>query len=132
LLPSATIFFLLLEQERLLRRVPPLDQLPPARLTAQERIWLIVMRAYLVITAALVVVRIDDSRVICADSATSETAARRTAYSASPFQKATQDTQDLCPLSATSRHPSPYSITTSAVARRVGGFAVGNQLKFGR
>jgi hypothetical protein len=76
LLPSATVFFLLLEQERLLWRVPPLDQLPPARLTA----WLIVMRAYLVIAAALVVVRIDDSRVICADSATSETAASRTAY----------------------------------------------------
>jgi Mn2+/Fe2+ NRAMP family transporter len=47
-----------LEEERLLWRMPPLDQLPPARLTALERIWLIVLRAYLVMAAGLVLVRI--------------------------------------------------------------------------
>lgn len=47
-----------LERERLLWRMPPLDQLPPARLTGLERIWLIVLRAYLVIAAGLVLVRI--------------------------------------------------------------------------
>jgi Mn2+/Fe2+ NRAMP family transporter len=39
-------------------RMPPLDQLPPARLTMLNRIWLIVLRGYLVLAAALVLVRI--------------------------------------------------------------------------
>jgi hypothetical protein len=39
-------------------RMPPLDQLPPARLTTPSRIWLIVLRGYLVLAAGLVLVRI--------------------------------------------------------------------------
>jgi hypothetical protein len=39
-------------------RMPPLNQLPPARLTALERIWLIVLRGYLLIAAGLVLIRI--------------------------------------------------------------------------
>jgi Mn2+/Fe2+ NRAMP family transporter len=39
-------------------RMPPLDQLPPARLSTLNRIWLIVLRGYLVLAAGLVVVRI--------------------------------------------------------------------------
>jgi Mn2+/Fe2+ NRAMP family transporter len=39
-------------------RMPPLDQLPPARLTALERVWLIVLRVYLVVAAGLVLARI--------------------------------------------------------------------------
>jgi NRAMP (natural resistance-associated macrophage protein)-like metal ion transporter len=39
-------------------RMPPLDQLPPARLTTSNRIWLIVLRGYLVLAAGLVLVRI--------------------------------------------------------------------------
>jgi Natural resistance-associated macrophage protein len=39
-------------------RMPPLDRLPPARLTVLDRTWLIVLRGYLVIAAALVIVRI--------------------------------------------------------------------------
>ena len=38
--------------------MPPLDQLPPARLTALERAWLIVLRVYLIVAGGLVVVRI--------------------------------------------------------------------------
>jgi hypothetical protein len=38
--------------------MPPLDQLPPARLTVLDRTWLIVLRGYLVIAAGLVLVRI--------------------------------------------------------------------------
>jgi hypothetical protein len=37
---------------------PPLDQLPPARLTALERVWLIVLRFYLIVAGRLVLVRI--------------------------------------------------------------------------
>jgi hypothetical protein len=39
-------------------RMPPLDQLPPARISTLNRIWLIVLRGYLVLAAGLVVVRI--------------------------------------------------------------------------
>lgn len=39
-------------------RMPPLSELPPARLTPLSRIWLIVLRGYLVIAAGLVLVRI--------------------------------------------------------------------------
>jgi Mn2+/Fe2+ NRAMP family transporter len=46
------------EADRLTWRMPPLDQLPPARLTVLDRTWLIVLRGYLVIAAGLVLVRI--------------------------------------------------------------------------
>lgn len=39
-------------------RMPPLDQLPPARLTLRSRAWLLALRAYLVIAAGLVLIRI--------------------------------------------------------------------------
>jgi hypothetical protein len=39
-------------------RMKPLDQLPPARLTLLNRIWLIVLRGYLVLAAGLVLLRI--------------------------------------------------------------------------
>ena len=39
-------------------RMPPLDELPPARLTTLNRMWLIVLRGYLVLAAGLVLVRI--------------------------------------------------------------------------
>jgi Mn2+/Fe2+ NRAMP family transporter len=39
-------------------RMPPLDQLPPARLTVLDRTWLVVLRGYLIIAAGLVLVRI--------------------------------------------------------------------------
>jgi Mn2+/Fe2+ NRAMP family transporter len=39
-------------------RMPPLDQLPPAQLSMLNRIWLILLRGYLVLAAGLVVVRI--------------------------------------------------------------------------
>jgi hypothetical protein len=38
--------------------MPPLHELPPARLTLRNRIWMIVLRAYLVVAAGLVLVRI--------------------------------------------------------------------------
>jgi hypothetical protein len=38
--------------------MPPLEQLPPARLTSLERVWLIVLRAHLVIAGGLVLIRI--------------------------------------------------------------------------
>ena len=47
-----------LEHMRLARRMPPLGQLPPARLTLLERVWLLVLRAYLVLAAGLVLIRI--------------------------------------------------------------------------
>ena len=43
---------------RLTWRMPPLSELPPARLTLLSRVWLIVLRAYLVVAAGLVLVRI--------------------------------------------------------------------------
>jgi Mn2+/Fe2+ NRAMP family transporter len=39
-------------------RMPPLDQLPPAQLTSLERVWLIVLRGYLLVAAGLVLARI--------------------------------------------------------------------------
>jgi Mn2+/Fe2+ NRAMP family transporter len=39
-------------------RMPPLDQLPPARLTVLDRTWLVVLRGYLIVAAGLVLVRI--------------------------------------------------------------------------
>ena len=39
-------------------RMPPLDELPPAQLTPLNRIWMIVLRAYLLVAAGLVLVRI--------------------------------------------------------------------------
>jgi len=39
-------------------RMRPLDELPPARLTPLSRLWMIVLRAYLVVAAGLVLVRI--------------------------------------------------------------------------
>ena len=39
-------------------RMPPLDELPPARLTTLNRMWLIALRGYLVLAAGLVLVRI--------------------------------------------------------------------------
>jgi NRAMP (natural resistance-associated macrophage protein)-like metal ion transporter len=44
--------------DRAIWRMPPLDQLPLARLTVLDRTWLIVLRGYLVIAAGLVLVRI--------------------------------------------------------------------------
>jgi Mn2+/Fe2+ NRAMP family transporter len=39
-------------------RMPPLDQLPPARLSSLSRIWMIVLRGYLAVAAGLVLFRI--------------------------------------------------------------------------
>jgi NRAMP (natural resistance-associated macrophage protein)-like metal ion transporter len=39
-------------------RMPPLDQLPPARLSLASRIWMIVLRGYLIIAGGLVLFRI--------------------------------------------------------------------------
>jgi hypothetical protein len=44
--------------ERHTWRMPPLDELPAARLTLLSRIWLIVLRGYLVVAGGLVLVRI--------------------------------------------------------------------------
>jgi hypothetical protein len=46
------------QADRLTWRMPPLAQLPPARLTVLDRTWLIVLRGYLVVAAGLVLVRI--------------------------------------------------------------------------
>ena len=46
------------EYDRNTWRMPPLEQLPPARLSALSRIWMIVLRGYLVIAAGLVLLRI--------------------------------------------------------------------------
>ena len=39
-------------------QMPPLDELPPGRLTATNRVWLFVLRAYLIVAAGLVLIRI--------------------------------------------------------------------------
>jgi hypothetical protein len=47
--------------ERALRhtwRMPPLAELPPRQLTTLNRIWLVVLRVYLIVSAGLVLVRI--------------------------------------------------------------------------
>jgi Mn2+/Fe2+ NRAMP family transporter len=46
------------EGERESWRMPPLQTLPPARLTLLSRTWLIVLRGYLIIAAGLVLIRI--------------------------------------------------------------------------
>jgi hypothetical protein len=46
------------ETDRYLWHMPPLHELPPAQLTVLNRVWLIVLRAYLVVAAGLVLVRI--------------------------------------------------------------------------
>jgi hypothetical protein len=46
------------ERERSTWRMPPLSELPPARLTTLNRVWLIVLRAYLIVAAGLVLVRV--------------------------------------------------------------------------
>jgi Mn2+/Fe2+ NRAMP family transporter len=43
---------------RMTWRMPPLAELPPRRLSLRERVWLIVLRAYLFVAAGLVLVRI--------------------------------------------------------------------------
>jgi len=48
-------------QARLLRvtwRMPPLDELAPARLTPAKKLWMIVLRGYLVVAVGMVVVRV--------------------------------------------------------------------------
>ena len=42
-------------------RMPSLDQLPPAQLTLSNRIWMGVLRGYLVVAVALVVVKVVQS-----------------------------------------------------------------------
>ena len=46
------------ERERNTWRMPPLSELLPARLTILNRVWLIVLRGYLIVAAGLVLVRI--------------------------------------------------------------------------
>jgi NRAMP (natural resistance-associated macrophage protein)-like metal ion transporter len=46
------------ERDRNFWRMPPLGELPPARLTTLSRIWLIVLRGYLIVAAGLVLLRI--------------------------------------------------------------------------
>jgi len=55
---SPSIAMAIDETDRHLWRMPPLDELPPAQLTLLKRVWLIVLRAYLVVAAGLVLVRI--------------------------------------------------------------------------
>jgi len=43
---------------RMIWRMPPLDRLPPARMTPLTRIWMIVLRFYLMVAGGLVLVRI--------------------------------------------------------------------------
>jgi NRAMP (natural resistance-associated macrophage protein)-like metal ion transporter len=47
-----------LRRDRNTWRMPPLGELPPVRLTTLNRIWLIVLRGYLIVAAGLVLVRI--------------------------------------------------------------------------
>jgi Mn2+/Fe2+ NRAMP family transporter len=49
---------LTVEADRYSWRMPPLNELPPARLSTVSRIWMIVLRAYLVVAAGLVLLRI--------------------------------------------------------------------------
>ncbi len=44
--------------ERQTWRMPPFDQLPPGRLTTLGRVWMIVLRGYLVVAGGLVLIRI--------------------------------------------------------------------------
>jgi hypothetical protein len=45
-------------RERSAWRMRPLGELPPARLTTLNRVWLIVLRGYLIVAAGLVLARI--------------------------------------------------------------------------
>lgn len=49
---------LVASEHKLHWRMPPLDQLPPARLTLTSRVWMGVLRAYLVIAAGLLLVKL--------------------------------------------------------------------------
>jgi NRAMP (natural resistance-associated macrophage protein)-like metal ion transporter len=53
-----------IERSRATWRMPPLGELPPARLTTLSRIWLIVLRAYLLVAAGLVLARIVQLAII--------------------------------------------------------------------
>jgi len=44
--------------------MPPLDQLPPARMTALTRIWLSVLRGYLILAGGLVLGRIVELAIV--------------------------------------------------------------------
>jgi hypothetical protein len=50
-------------------RMPPLDSLPPARLTLLNRIWLIVLRGYLAVAAGLLIVKLIQLAITPAHSA---------------------------------------------------------------
>ena len=39
-------------------RMPPLSELPPAQLSVLSRVWMIVLRGYLLVAGGLVLVRI--------------------------------------------------------------------------
>jgi hypothetical protein len=56
--PQSSVPPTTLARERQVWRMPPLDQLTPARLTVLERMWLSLLRVYLVVAAGLVLVRI--------------------------------------------------------------------------
>jgi hypothetical protein len=50
-------------------RMPPLDSLRPARLTIANRVWLIVLRAYLALAAALLIAKLVQLAVAAAPGA---------------------------------------------------------------
>jgi hypothetical protein len=50
-------------------RMPPLDRLPPARLSARSWIWMIVPRAYFAVAAGLVLLRIAQLATVGHDGA---------------------------------------------------------------
>jgi Mn2+/Fe2+ NRAMP family transporter len=52
------------ERERSAWRMPPLSELPLARLTTLNRVWLIVLRGYLIIAAGLVLARIAQLAIV--------------------------------------------------------------------
>jgi hypothetical protein len=56
--PQSSVPPATLARERQVWRMPPLDQLAPTRLTVLERMWLSLLRVYLVVAAGLVLVRI--------------------------------------------------------------------------
>jgi hypothetical protein len=45
-------------EEKLEWRMPPLSELAPARLSVLNRVWLIILRAYLVVAVALVIYKV--------------------------------------------------------------------------
>ena len=52
------------ERERTAWRTPPLSELPPARLTMLNKVWLMVLRSYLIVAAGLVLVRIAQLAIV--------------------------------------------------------------------